>query len=97
MKISQEANERNLKLIKETQEKWKDEKFLNNIYEEAKKSYAHTAENNYYNRATYRVGDGDNVQPVRPGSLDHLNHKSRGLLSDNLGVTNSLGEFNVKL
>jgi len=91
MKISQEANERNLKLIKEIQDKWQDEKFLKNIYEEVKKSYAHTAENNYYDRPTYKIGDGDYIQPVRPGSMDHAKHKSRGLLSNTPGVTNNKG------
>ena len=93
MKISQEANERNLKFIKDIQERWKDDPIpLKNIYEEAKKSYAHTADNNYYDRPTYKIGDGDYVQPVRPGSMDHAKHKSRGLLSSIPGVINNKGE-----
>lgn len=34
-----------------------------------------------HERGTYRTGDGDYVQPVRPGSLDHKKWKSRGLLA----------------
>ena len=29
-------------------------------------------------RSTYSIGDGDVVQPPRPGSLDHLVFKSKG-------------------
>lgn len=37
--------------------------------------------NSMYERDTYRTGDGDYVQPVRPGSQDHKLCKSRGLLA----------------
>lgn len=26
----------------------------------------------------YRTGDGDTIGTLRPGAMDHLNHKSRG-------------------
>jgi len=31
--------------------------------------------------STYRTGDGDYIQPLRPGSQDHKLCKSRGLLA----------------
>jgi hypothetical protein len=34
--------------------------------------------NDLFTRGIYRVGDGDTIQPPRPGSLDHLNFKSLG-------------------
>lgn len=39
---------------------------------------------NVHKRGTYKTGDGDIKQPVRPGSMDHLKCKSRGLLSNNV-------------
>jgi hypothetical protein len=40
-------------------------------------------QNSIHERDTYRTGDGDYVQPLRPGSQDFLKCKSRGLLSSN--------------
>ena len=37
--------------------------------------------NSIHDRETYRTGDGDYVQPLRPGSQDHKLCKSRGLLA----------------
>jgi hypothetical protein len=31
-----------------------------------------------FKRGIYKTGDGETVQPPRPGSLDHLQFKSRG-------------------
>jgi len=37
--------------------------------------------NSIHERDTYRTGDGDYIQPPRPGSLDYKKCKSRGLLA----------------
>jgi hypothetical protein len=77
MKISQEANERNLKEINEMQERWKQ------IAEVTKAALARPAPApTNHSSGTYRTGDGETIQPVRPGSLDHKKWPSRGLLSD---------------
>jgi hypothetical protein len=47
--------------------------------------FASAPSNNMFERGNYRTGDGDYVQPLRPGSEDHKQWKSRGLLSSNLG------------
>jgi hypothetical protein len=47
--------------------------------------FAAAPSNNMFERGNYRTGDGDYVQPLRPGSEDHKQWKSRGLLSSNLG------------
>jgi len=73
MKISQEANERNLKEINDMQERWKEiSKAL------AKPTPAPTN----HSSGIYRTGDGETIQPVRPGSQDHKKWPSKGLLSD---------------
>lgn len=36
------------------------------------------ASNDLFIRSVYKVGDGDTIQPPRPGSLDHLAFKSKG-------------------
>jgi len=38
-------------------------------------------QNSIHERGTYRTGDGDYVQPLRPGSQDHKLCRSRGLLA----------------
>lgn len=38
-------------------------------------------QNSIHERDTYRTGDGDYVQPLRPGSQDHKLCRSRGLLA----------------
>ena len=38
-------------------------------------------QNSVHKRNTYRTGDGDYVQPLRPGSQDHKLCRSRGLLA----------------
>jgi hypothetical protein len=40
-----------------------------------------SSEDNAITRSTYKTGDGDYIQPPRPGSLDYKKCKSRGLLS----------------
>ena len=35
--------------------------------------------NDLFNRGIYKTGDGDIIQPPRPGSMDHLAFKSLGL------------------
>ena len=45
--------------------------------------------NSIHERNTYRTGDGDYVQPLRPGSQDYKLCRSRGLLaSTNLQMLN---------
>jgi len=73
MKISQEANERNLKQINAMQERWKEISAAL-----AKPAPAPTN----HSSGTYRTGDGETTQPVRPGSQDHKKWPSKGLLSD---------------
>jgi len=73
MKISQEANERNLKHINAMQERWKEIA--------AALAKPAPAPTNFSN-GTYRTGDGETIQPVRPGSQDHKKWPSKGLLSD---------------
>jgi hypothetical protein len=77
MKISQEANERNLKEINSMQERWKQiaEVTLASLARPAPPPTNHSS-------GTYRTGDGETTQPVRPGSQDHKKWPSRGLLSD---------------
>jgi hypothetical protein len=36
---------------------------------------------NMFLRGVYRTGDGDYIQPLRPGSQDHKKWKSKGLLA----------------
>jgi hypothetical protein len=38
-------------------------------------------QNSIHERGTYRTGDGDYTQPLRPGSQDFKSCKSRGLLA----------------
>ena len=78
MKITQEANERNLKEMHDMQERWKQ------IADVTLASLARpaTPQQSTFNKGTYRLGDGDNTQPVRPGSEDHKKWSSKGLLSD---------------
>jgi len=42
---------------------------------------AGTAINDLFARGIYCVGDGDTIQPPRPGSMDHLAFKSLGNLT----------------
>ena len=37
-----------------------------------------------FDRGVYRTGDGDVLQPRRPGSMDHLKWKSHGLKGSTL-------------
>lgn len=78
MKISQEANERNLKEMHDMQERWKQ------IADVTLASLARpaTPQQSTFNKGTYRLGDGEKIQPVRPGSEDHKKWASKGLLSD---------------
>lgn len=78
MKISQEANERNLKEINDIQKRWKE------ISEVTKKALVlpATPPASTFNNGTYRTGDGEKLQPIRPGSADHKKWPSKGLLSD---------------
>jgi len=39
------------------------------------------AKDSIHERSIYRTGDGDYVQPLRPGSQDHKLCPSRGLLA----------------
>lgn len=84
MKISQEANERNLKAINEMQERWKQ------IAEITKAALAEPAPSpTNHSSGTYKTGDGEITQPVRPGGLDHKRWPSKGLLAD---VPNNLNK-----
>jgi hypothetical protein len=87
MKISQEANERNLKEMHDMQERWKQiaEVTLAALAKPA------TAQQSTFNKGTYRLGDGEKIQPVRPGSEDHKKWSSKGLLSD---VPNNVEQTN---
>lgn len=78
MKISQEANERNLKEMYDMQERWK------KIAEVTAASLAKpaTPPQSTFNKGTYRTGDGEKLQPIRPGGSDHRKWPSKGLLSD---------------
>lgn len=78
MKTTQETNEHNLKEMHDMQERWKE------IADVTLASLARptTPQQSTFNKDTYRLGDGDNTQPVRPGSEDHKRWSSKGLLSD---------------
>lgn len=78
MKISQEANLRNLKQINEIQKKMKEirettEKLLKTPVEEEE----HTV---LPHLPTYKVGDGDFVQPIREDGQENKKYKSKGTL-----------------
>jgi hypothetical protein len=85
MKISQEANEHNLKQINAMQERWKQ---ISEITLAALAKPA-TPPTSTFNNGSYKTGDGEKLQPVRPGSEDHKRWPSKGLLSD---VPNNRGE-----
>ena len=85
MKITQEANERNLKEINDIQERWKQ---ISEVTLAALAKPA-TPPTSTFNKGSYKIGDGEKLQPVRPGSEDHKRWPSRGLLSD---VPNNKGE-----
>jgi ribosomal protein L13E len=78
MKISQEANERNLKAISEMQERWKQ---ISEVILAALAKPA-TPPTSTFNNGSYKTGDGEKLQPIRPGGLDHKKWSSKGLLSD---------------
>jgi len=78
MKISQEANIRNLKEINDIQTRWKEIKDVTLAF----LARPATPQQSTFNKGTYRLGDGEKLQPVRPGSEDHKRWPSRGLLSD---------------
>jgi len=78
MKITQEANERNLKATNEMQERWKQ---ISEVTLAALAKPA-TPPTSTFNNGSYKTGDGEKLQPVRPGSEDHKRWPSRGLLSD---------------
>jgi hypothetical protein len=89
MKISAEAADRNRKLINKIKAGWDKEtktplQYFTEIKEVSKESLALATlpNNNMFERGTYVPGDGEVVQGYRPGSQDHLNYKSKGLLSD---------------
>jgi len=87
MKISPEAANRNLELINKLKAKWeKEEKkttleYFKEIKEVSKEEFklATLPNNNMFERGTYVPGDGEVKQQLRPGSQDHLKHKSKGL------------------
>ena len=88
MKISAEAADRNRKLINKIKEGWEKEtkiplEYFKEIKEVSKEVFAVATvpNNNMFDRGTYVPGDGEVVQGYRPGSQDHLNYKSKGLLS----------------
>jgi hypothetical protein len=88
MKISAEAADRNRKLINKIKEGWEKEtktplQYFKEIKEVSKESFALALapSNSMFDRGTYVPGDGEVIQEPRPGSQDHLNHKSKGLLS----------------
>jgi len=57
--------------------------YLKEITEVTTKSFeiAEVDSTNMFERGDYVVGDGDVLQPVRPGGLDFLKCPSRGLLT----------------
>jgi hypothetical protein len=57
--------------------------YFKEIGETTKASFAMPLppKDNVHERSTYRTGDGDYIQPLRPGSQDHKKWKSRGLLA----------------
>lgn len=75
MKIFQEHN---LKETHDMQERWKQIADIT-LASLAKPT---TPQQSTFNKGTYRLGDGDNTQPVRPGSEDHKKWASKGLLSE---------------
>ncbi|CAB4133026.1 hypothetical protein UFOVP252_38 [uncultured Caudovirales phage] len=88
MKISAEAADRNLKLINRIKKGWEEGtktplEYFKEIEEVSKEVFAVATvpNNNMFERGTYVPGDGDTKQQFRPGSQDHLKHKSKGLLS----------------
>ena len=88
MKISAEAADRNLKLINRIKKGWEEGtktplEYFKEIEEVSKEVFAVATvpNNNMFERGTYVPGDGDIKQQFRPGSQDHLKHKSKGLLS----------------
>ena len=77
MNISQETNKHNLKEIDSMQERWKQ------IAEVTLKSLSKPVPSaTNFSSGTYKTGDGEITQPVRPGSEDHKKWSSKGLLSD---------------
>lgn len=79
MKISQEANLRNLKQINDVQKRWKE---IEEITKQSLQLPVESPTTQSFTSSTYKTGDGDNIQPVRPGGLDHKKFPSKGLLSD---------------
>jgi hypothetical protein len=57
--------------------------YFEEIKEVTKKSFelAIPPANSVHDRPVYRTGDGDYIQPLRPGSQDHKLCQSRGLLA----------------
>jgi len=89
MKISAEAANRNKELINEIKTRWQNhEKNMNlksplEYLEEIKATTEASFEigtfpsNSAFDRKTYKTGDGDLVQPTRPGAMDHKKYKSK--------------------
>ena len=94
MKISAQAADANRKLINEIRTRWqKHEENMNKIsplqyLEEIKEKTRVSFEigafptESAFDRDTYKPGDGDIMQPARPGSMDHKKYKSKGLNDD---------------
>jgi len=80
MKTTQETNEHNLKEMHDMQARWK---------EIADVKPVPSATN--FSSGTYKTGDGEITQPVRPGSEDHKRWSSKGLLSDVLNNVDKHG------
>ena len=78
VKISQEANQCNLKQLTEMQKRYKQ------IEETTKKLLATPVEEQQHTVlpavATYRTGHGDTISPVREEGLQHKQYKSKGTL-----------------
>ena len=94
MKISAEAADANRKLINEIRTRWQKHEenmnkrcpleYLEEIKEKTRVSFeigVYPSES-AFERETYKPGDGDIMQPARPGSMDHKKYKSKGLNDD---------------
>lgn len=94
MKISAEAANRNRELINDIKTRWQKHEenmnkkspleYLEEIKEKTRVSFevgTYPGES-AYERETYKPGDGDIMQPARPGSMDHKKYKSKGLGDD---------------
>lgn len=94
MKISAEAADANRKLINDIKTRWQKHEenmnkkspleYLDEIKEKTKVSFEIGVfpSESAFDRDVYRPGDGDMMQPARPGSMDHKKYKSKGLDND---------------